>query len=93
MAATIASYSVTSAWSATNRVAIGADSTSVKITATGPFRVVYAVTDSTTQPAVDPGVAHSIKSGESEELSLNNGEYLWVAARAKASRATVSTLT
>lgn len=93
MAATIANYSVTSAWSASTRVTISVDSTSVKITNTGQFRVTYAVTDSTTAPSVDPGQGHAIKSGDSSELTLNNGEYLWLAARSKPTSATVATLT
>lgn len=74
-------YTLTTSWSSTNRLAASGETPArISNPNIGSARVAYAVTTDTTEPAMAPAAAVHIRASDHHDITLADGEYLWLAA-------------
>lgn len=74
-------YDLTSAeWLSGNRYTASGE-TDIRLSNTGPNKLVWAMTDDDTAPAITPRRGHPIASGDYAAMIMPAGQRLWISAR------------
>lgn len=78
MADNTTTYTLTGAWSSTNRYTAGSE-TDVLLSNTGTGLMRFATTTDDTAPTLDVAEAHPLQNGQGRAMTLAAGTRLWLA--------------